>query len=100
MEEIERDAAVGPGAPLVMRRRESIRRARTGCWLVLAALVLAPDQASKYAVENFTAAGSSRVLIPGLLNLVHTSNPGVAFGFSPIRKRPGARPLLIVFPSP
>ena len=42
---------------------------RPGWWLaLLAALVLLADQASKHAVEKLTAAGSSRVLIPGLLN--------------------------------
>ena len=40
--------------------------------VILALAVFAADQASKYAVERFTAAGSLRVLIPGFLNLVHT----------------------------
>ena len=34
---------------------------------LLAFAVLALDQATKYAVERFTATGSSRVLIPGIL---------------------------------
>ena len=42
---------------------------------LLAFAVLAFDQATKYAVERFTSTGSSRVLIPGFLNLVHTTNP-------------------------
>jgi signal peptidase II len=65
--------------------------------MFLAFAVLAADQASKYAVERFTATGSSRVLIPGLVNLIHTSNPGVAFGLladSPIR---WLAPVLILF---
>jgi len=68
-------------------------------WLltVLAAVVLILDQASKYAVENFTEAGSSRVLIPGILNLVHTSNPGVAFGLLADSQMPWRAPLLILF---
>lgn len=68
-------------------------------WLltVLAAVVLILDQASKYAVENFTQAGSSRVLIPGILNLVHTSNPGVAFGLLADSQMPWRAPLLILF---
>ena len=41
---------------------------------------LAADQASKFAVEKLTSAGSLRVLVPGLLNLRHTNNSGVAFG--------------------
>jgi signal peptidase II len=68
-------------------------------WLltVLASAVLILDQASKYAVENFTQTGSSRVLIPGVLNLVHTSNPGVAFGLLADSEMPWRAPLLILF---
>jgi signal peptidase II len=68
-------------------------------WLlaVLAGAVLAADQASKHAVEKLTAAGSSRVLIPGLLNFVHSSNPGVAFGLLADSNTPWRAPVLIVF---
>jgi len=64
---------------------------------VLAVLVLVADQLSKYAVEKFTASGSVRVLIPGLLNLVHTNNPGVAFGIFADAQMPWRAPLLIAF---
>jgi signal peptidase II len=64
---------------------------------LLAVAVLAADQLSKNAVETLTAAGSSRVLIPGLLNFVHTSNPGVAFGLLADSNTPWRSPLLIVF---
>jgi signal peptidase II len=63
----------------------------------LAFAVLAADQATKYAVERLTAIGSTRVLVPGFLNLVHTTNPGVAFGLladSPVR---WLAPVLIIF---
>ena len=63
----------------------------------LAAAVLAADQWSKHAVENLTATGSVRTLIPGLLNLVHTSNPGVAFGIFADADSPWRAPLLIAF---
>ena len=68
-------------------------------WLLalLAAAVLAADQASKHAVEKLTVAGSSRVLIPGLLNFVHSSNPGVAFGLLADSNTPWRAPVLIVF---
>src|SRR5579872_7209413 len=50
-------------------------------WLLLLSLaVLAADQFSKRAIEKYTAPGSIKTLIPGLLNLEHTRNPGVAFG--------------------
>ncbi|MGA8022140.1 MAG: signal peptidase II [Candidatus Acidiferrales bacterium] len=58
---------------------------------------LAADQLSKHAVERYTAPGSLRVLVPGLLNLVHTTNPGVAFGLFADSENAWRGPLLIVF---
>jgi signal peptidase II len=67
-------------------------------WLVFAVLaVLATDQASKYAVEKLTAQNSVRVLLPGLLNLVHTRNPGVAFGFLADAESPWVSTLVLAF---
>ena len=63
----------------------------------LAFAVLAADQATKYLVERFTAVGSNRVLVPGLLNLVHTTNPGVAFGLLADSPAAWLAPLLILF---
>jgi signal peptidase II len=63
--------------------------------LSLAALVA--DQASKYAVQKFTMLGSQRVVIPGLINLVHTSNPGVAFGLLADSNMPWLARILILF---
>jgi signal peptidase II len=64
---------------------------------VLSFLVLVVDQASKYAIDRFTSPGSSRVVVPGLLNLVHTTNPGVAFGLFADSASPMLAPLLITF---
>ncbi|MGH9687025.1 MAG: signal peptidase II [Candidatus Acidiferrales bacterium] len=64
---------------------------------LLAIAVLFADQASKLAVDRFTSPGSFQVVIPGLLNLVHTSNPGVAFGLFADSQAPWRAPLLIVF---
>jgi signal peptidase II len=64
-------------------------------FLVLA--VLAADQISKYVVDKFSYAGSSRVLIPGVLNLVHTNNPGVAFGLLANSQSPWLASVLIAF---
>ncbi len=69
-------------------------------WYFLAFLslgALAADQASKYAVEKYSVLGSNHVLIPGLLNLIHTSNPGVAFGLFADSQNPLLAPLLILF---
>ncbi len=60
-------------------------------------VVLAADQLSKHAIENWTTIGSNRVLIPGLLNFVHSTNPGVAFGLLADSTSPWRAPLLIVF---
>jgi signal peptidase II len=58
---------------------------------------LAADQLSKHAVEEHTAVGSLRVVIPGLLNLVHTTNPGIAFGLFADFENSWRGPLLIAF---
>ncbi len=73
--------------------------ARRTAWplAVLAVFVVVADQVTKYAVEKFTADGSLRVLVPGLLNLVHTNNPGVAFGIFADSEMPWRAPLLIAF---
>ena len=65
--------------------------------VALAVFVLIADQMTKYAVEKFTTDGSLRVLVPGLLNLVHTNNPGVAFGILADSEAPWRAPLLITF---
>ena len=48
---------------------------------LLGVVVFVADQATKYFVERFTPVAEYKVLIPGFLNLVHTDNTGVAFGF-------------------
>jgi signal peptidase II len=69
-------------------------------WLSLATLsflVLAADQASKYAIDRFTSPGSFHTVVPGVFNLVHTTNPGVAFGLFADSASPMLAPLLIIF---
>lgn len=61
----------------------------------LAIGTLAADQFSKHAVEKYIAPGSQRVLIPGVLNLLHTTNPGVAFGLFAGSASPW-KPLLLI----
>jgi len=65
--------------------------------IFIALAALAADQTSKYAVEKLTAIGSERVLVPGLLNLIHTTNPGVAFGLFAESSSPWLSPVLIAF---
>jgi signal peptidase II len=64
-------------------------------FLALGALLA--DQFSKYAIEKLTPAGTVRAIVPGLLNLVHTNNPGVAFGLFADSGTPWLAPLLIAF---
>jgi signal peptidase II len=57
----------------------------SGAWLrvlLVLLVVLAVDQLSKSAVEGSIAPGEERRLLPGI-QLVHTRNHGVAFGFLP-----------------
>jgi signal peptidase II len=75
----------------------SDRRARWSALALVALVVLVADQASKYAIDRFTAPGSFHTLVPGLLNLVHTSNPGVAFGIFADSGTPWLPALLIAF---
>jgi signal peptidase II len=49
-------------------------------WPWLAVSVLLADQATKRLVEHELEPGAMRSIIPGLFNLVHTENRGVAFG--------------------
>jgi len=54
-------------------------RAQSSRWLWLVVGVLAADRAIKYAVEQ-TSGGFRRELVPGMAWLVHSTNPGIAFG--------------------
>lgn len=76
----------------------TVARSQSGWVLAVVAIaVLAADQATKFAVDRFTSPGSYRVLVPGLLNLVHTMNPGVAFGLLAGSDFSWRAPVLIVF---
>jgi signal peptidase II len=71
--------------------------ARPGRWwlMTLAVGALVADQLSKFAVEKYIAPGAQRVVVPGVLNLLHTTNPGVAFGLFAGSASPW-KPLLLV----
>src|SRR2546427_10931462 len=49
-------------------------------WLWLALAILAADRASKFAIERLTPEGFRRALVPNFADLVHSVNPGIAFG--------------------
>jgi signal peptidase II len=67
-------------------------------WLVMViVLVLIADQAAKHAIEKYTTMNYFHVVIPGLLNLIHTHNPGVAFSMFANAHSPVVRFLLVLF---
>lgn len=67
-------------------------------WLALViVLVFAADQAAKHAIEKYTTIDYFHVVIPGLLNLIHTHNPGVAFSMFANAHSPAVRLLLVLF---
>jgi signal peptidase II len=49
-------------------------------WFWLSLAILAADRATKAVVEAYTPENYRRVLIRGLVTLVHNHNPGIAFG--------------------
>lgn len=59
---------------------QRLTRLGLGQWPWLALAVVCVDQLSKRLVAHALELGSSRAVIPGLFNLVHTENRGVAFG--------------------
>jgi signal peptidase II len=47
---------------------------------LIAALIVGLDRATKALIKAHISASDSITVIPGLLNIVHTENPGIAFG--------------------
>lgn len=67
-------------------------------WLtMIAASVLAADQLTKHAIESYTPPDYFRVVVPGILNLIHTHNPGVAFSLFANAQSAMLRPTLVIF---
>jgi signal peptidase II len=50
-------------------------------WIWITLGVLVADRATKYSIERTTPLGYRRTVVPQFLSIVHTSNPGIAFGF-------------------
>ncbi len=49
-------------------------------WFWLALGLVAADRVTKLAIEMWTPLTFRRTIIPGVVTLVHTRNPGIAFG--------------------
>lgn len=71
--------------------------ARQFRWLWIPATVIVSDQVTKLAVHHLTPEEHARTIIPGLLNLVHRHNPGVAFGLLAEAESPLLRVVLLIF---
>lgn len=65
--------------------------------VLIIAAVLAADQATKHAIERYTTPDYFRIVVPGLLNLIHTHNPGVAFSMFADARSPAVRVFLVAF---
>jgi signal peptidase II len=50
-------------------------------WIWITLGVLVADRATKYAIEKRTPLGYRRAVVSQFLSIVHTNNPGIAFGF-------------------
>ena len=64
-------------------------------WVILSLAVLTTDRLTKSLVERLTPSGWQRTIIPGFFNLVHTRNPGIAFGLLADSHMPGIRLALV-----
>ena len=49
-------------------------------WFWLSLAIVIADRATKAAIEAYTQENYHRVIVPGVVNLVHSHNPGIAFG--------------------
>ena len=65
-------------------------------YAVLALLIAVADQTTKFLVERGIPEHAIIPVIPGLLNLTHTKNPGVAFGLFSDSPAPWKTALLVV----
>ena len=66
-------------------------------WLWTALVVVVNDQVSKLAIVTYTPEDYHRVIIPGVFNLAHRHNTGVAFSMFADVDSPWLARLLILF---
>jgi signal peptidase II len=74
-----------------------MRAAHHGEWMALAASIFAGDQATKFIVRQLLPPESMHSIVPGFFDLVHTSNPGVAFSLFANARSPWVTGLLVAF---
>ncbi len=69
---------------------------RHAWWFWLSLATVLADRATKFAVERFTSEDFRRVLVPSVVTLVHSRNPGIAFGLLADEHSPWLTALLIL----
>ena len=65
-------------------------------WLWLSLAVLAADRATKFAIERYTSPFFRHSIVSDIVVLVHSQNPGIAFGVFSASSSPWLTPLLVL----
>jgi signal peptidase II len=65
-------------------------------WLWVSAAVMAADRATKYAIERYTGPFYRHSIISDVVVLVHSQNPGIAFGVFSNSSSPWLTPVLLI----
>ena len=65
-------------------------------WLWVSLAVLAADRATKYVIECFTSPFYRHSIVSDIVVLVHSQNPGIAFGVFSNSNSPWLAPVLLI----
>ena len=65
-------------------------------WLWVSVAVLAADRATKFAIERYTSPFFRHSVVSDIVVLVHSQNPGIAFGVFSNSNSPWLTPLLLL----
>jgi signal peptidase II len=65
-------------------------------WLWVSAAVIAADRATKYAIERYTSPFYRHAIVSNIVVLVHSQNPGIAFGVLSNSSSPWLTPVLLI----
>jgi signal peptidase II len=74
----------------------AVKATQRAHWLWLSLGVLAADRATKFAIERYTNVFFRRPIISDIVVLVHSQNPGIAFGVFSNNNSPWLAPLLLL----
>lgn len=65
-------------------------------WLWVSAAVLALDRATKFAIERYTGPFFRHSIVSDVVVLIHSENPGIAFGVWSNSSSPWLAPVLVI----